>query len=116
MSAIVAPEFLQRVLAGDIKRSFQDTFTKDRGEVGAPRLRNRSTRRLARFEYGLPLDNSELVDLDTFIEDTLSNGVLPFRWTDPRDNVSYNVQLDASPDDSHVGGTLNNVRVVLNEI
>lgn len=70
-----------------------DPWVSDPSEVGAPRRRKRYTRSLKTFDFHLELTKAELAVLVTFYDETLSDGVDSFTWTNPADDTVYTVRF-----------------------
>jgi hypothetical protein len=64
-------------------------------DVGPPKMRKRSTAVAVLTSVAYRMTTSHLATFNTFYEDTLEDGTLPFDWEHPITNVTYSWMFDA---------------------
>lgn len=74
-----------------------DSTIRSPMDVGPSKFRRRSTVEGADIATAFVLTSSQVADLDTFYDSTLSRGVDAFDWTDPRLGTSESYRFTARP-------------------
>lgn len=114
-TAIDFPAALPVALQGTLKGGRSESWVADTSSVGSARRRNRYTRSLKSFSFTLRLTRAEFDTLDDFYVTTLDRGVLTFNWTHPKTAVSYEMFMDAAPQEEHFSVDYYNVSISLSE-
>jgi hypothetical protein len=81
------------VQEGGYSESLQDQTIESQMDAGPAKIRRRFTKSLRKFEITMQMTAAQLTTFETFWNDTLKGGSLPFDWLHPRTRVAATLRF-----------------------
>lgn len=82
-------------------------------EVGPPKQRRRSTANGAIAQAVFLMTDAQIAIFDTFYEDTLADGTIPFTWDHPVTGIEYTWSFEDVPEKNAIQFNWNRVMATL---
>lgn len=107
------PTGLPKALLAGYNDSLPDNTIRSEMDVGAAKLRRRSTSAVANLSFTILLTGSQLDDLEEFYLATTRGGTLSFTMTHPRKGGTITARFKSPPQSSPLGNGRYNATVAL---
>ena len=87
----------QSPLQAGFSESLPNNVIRTSMDLGPPKVRRRDTAGVRPMVFKMKMSTAQVATLETFFEDDLSSGVMPFYYTHPRTGATVSIQFIVPP-------------------
>ena len=104
MANAVWPASLPQDAERPHKEKFQENTVRTPMDAGPDKVRRRYTAGVKAVQASMQMTKAQTITLETFFDDTLKGGSLPFDWLLPRTAATATFRFTAPPELTHIAG------------